>query len=128
VPQPPRWYNFPLLWQWLRSRRNVSPPKDQQSQVAYGRADLPDENRWNVVSDSYIILSALDTDGPRAERWAKVFRELQSDGDLLDAQHLLESEDLALQAEAQAFREPASEYYERTVESRRLVGRCPVCP
>jgi hypothetical protein len=36
--------------------------------------------------------------------------------------------DQSLSTEAEAVRVPAAEFYERTVESKKLVGNCPVCP
>lgn len=128
TPWPPRWYNAEVIWNWVRSRRLLGPFTDEKSPIGYGRADIPDETRYNVASGGMTILSCNDDGGPRAEKCRRIVAELQSDVALRKLQDDVEAKDRNLVTEVEEFRGPATEFYERTVESKRLAGICPVCP
>jgi len=128
TPQAPRWYNAEVFWNWVRSRRDLGPFTDEKMAIHYGRADIPDETRYLVNSGGLTLLSSSDDGGPRAGKCGKVIAELQADVSLRRLQDELEKMDQSLSTEAEAVRVPAAEFYERTVESKKLVGNCPVCP
>lgn len=127
VPQPPRWYNAEVFWNWIMSRRVVGELEDQSYNTTYGRADVPNEARCAVRSGSQVLLSSVDDGVPRAKKLSKIITDLQSDPTLLELIADLERKDQSLAKEVEEFREPAAEFYERTVESKKLVGVCPVC-
>jgi hypothetical protein len=128
TPQAPRWYNTEVFWNWVRSRRDLGPITDEKMAVSYGRADIPNETRYLVNSGGLTMLSSSDDDGPRADKCRKVMAELQSDASLRRLQDELEQRDQSLSAQAEGLRALAAEFYERTVESKKIVGICPVCP
>jgi hypothetical protein len=129
-PQPRRWYNAEVIWNWVRSRRALGRLTDRETQMNYGRADIPPETRFDVTSESGGMSLLSSTDGPeqRAERLTKIILGLQADTVLRRLQDEIESGDRDLLAEVGRVRVEATEFYERTAESKQISGRCPVCP
>ena len=127
TPQPARWYNSEVFWNWFQSRRALDTFTDQQSNVSYGRADIPNETRYNVVSGGITLVSSNQA-GARAELVGRVYSEMQTDEQLRQDRDAVERMDRDLASEVEGIRISAVEFYERTVESKKLVGNCPVCP
>ncbi len=128
TPQPPRWYNADLIWNWVLSKRELGPFKDEITNMGYGRSDIPNEMRCYVSGGGMNVISSNDQGDPRAEKTKVLCAGLQADASLRKLQGDLERTDENLSKEAFELRVPADEFYERTVESKHLVGRCPVCP
>lgn len=128
TPQEPRWYESEVIWNWILSRRILGSFSDRATPMNYNRADVPNEIRYVTSADGFDLLSSNQANGPRGESLKSIITFLQSDEVLREAQDDAARLDAEITKEVEALREPAAEYYERTVESKKIGGKCPVCP